>query len=254
MLACVQALLTSSTNAILGVWQGRVDTELRGVFTLRSCIFTNHYEHCSYMCIVPNAPPCQQCAAHAVHAVVDLVPSPITHAELDLSKRKPGLQRLPDTQRPAHAGMHDHQIVHCSLLLVAARRRTTSDAPCVTNMRALGAVLLGKAAMPELDSIVTSGNASCNSTLNPHNADKLAGGGSAGCCAAVAAGLCPLAIGTDAGGATVVPGSFCGVVGLKPSKGRLADDHGESLSAVNVSTVQFNLGTEPASGSPANRY
>jgi Asp-tRNA(Asn)/Glu-tRNA(Gln) amidotransferase A subunit family amidase len=56
---------------------------------------------------------------------------------------------------------------------------------------------------------------------------KMAGGSSSGSAAAVAVGLCPIAIGTDGGGSARIPASYCGVVGMKPTKGRLADDFGE---------------------------
>jgi len=74
--------------------------------------------------------------------------------------------------------------------------------------------------------------AAAGSTANPHDFSKQSGGSSSGSGAAVAAGLCPIAVGTDAGGSIRIPSSFCGVVGLKPTLGRLADDHGAHLIMV----------------------
>ncbi|KAF8066373.1 hypothetical protein HT031_002697 [Scenedesmus sp. PABB004] len=100
-----------------------------------------------------------------------------------------------------------------------------ADAPCVSVLREMGAVLLGKSALNEFGCLAHGCNAHAGSTRNPHDGSRLAGGSSAGSCAAVAAGLVPVAIGTDGGGSCRIPASYCGVVGLKPTLGRLADDH-----------------------------
>jgi hypothetical protein len=80
--------------------------------------------------------------------------------------------------------------------------------------------------MVEFGCLATGFNTHAGSTRNPHDPLKMCGGSSSGSAAAVAAGLCPVAIGTDGGGSIRVPASWCGVTGLKPTKGRLADDHG----------------------------
>eukprot|EP00775_Hariotina_reticulata_P011509 gene11509-11652_t len=101
----------------------------------------------------------------------------------------------------------------------------TADAPCVAVLKELGALLLGKAAMNEFGVGTHGFNTHAGSTANPHDPSKQSGGSSSGSAAAVAVGLCPIAVGTDGGGSIRIPSSFCGVVGLKPTKGRLADDH-----------------------------
>jgi Asp-tRNA(Asn)/Glu-tRNA(Gln) amidotransferase A subunit family amidase len=88
-------------------------------------------------------------------------------------------------------------------------------------------VLLGKGAMVELGIFAHGQNPHAGAILNPHHPARTAGGSSSGAAAAVAAGLCPIAIGTDGGGSIRVPASFCGVTSLKPTAGRLADDYGE---------------------------
>ncbi|WIA22972.1 hypothetical protein OEZ86_009895 [Tetradesmus obliquus] len=108
----------------------------------------------------------------------------------------------------------------CGTAFMGKLRQAKADAPCVATLRSMGAILLGKASMPELNSPASSSS----STPNPHDAAKTAGSGSAGCASAVACGLCPIAIGADAGGSMGVPASFCGVVGLRASSGRLAED------------------------------
>ncbi len=95
------------------------------------------------------------------------------------------------------------------------------DAPSVARMRAHGAVFLGKTTTPEFGwKGVTDGPLS-GITRNPWNLERTPGGSSGGASAALAAGMGPLAFGTDAGGSIRIPSSFAGVFGLKPSYGRV---------------------------------
>lgn len=89
--------------------------------------------------------------------------------------------------------------------------------------RALGAGLvpLGRAASPELGMTTSCESDRWGITRNPWHADRSPGGSSGGPAAAVAAGLVPVALASDGGGSIRVPASFCGVVGLKPSRGLL---------------------------------
>lgn len=99
----------------------------------------------------------------------------------------------------------------------------TDDCAPVARLRAAGALLVGKAAMPELGLDPAGYNAHYGQTRNPHNPAHDSGGSSCGPAAAVAAGLCPISIGCDGGGSIRIPASLCGIVGLKPSFGRVSE-------------------------------
>ena len=93
------------------------------------------------------------------------------------------------------------------------------DAPVVERLRAAGAVSLGKTNTPEFGWKGVTDNRLFGVTRNPWNLERTPGGSSGGAGAAVAAGLGPLAIGTDGGGSIRIPSSFCGIFGLKPTYG-----------------------------------
>lgn len=96
------------------------------------------------------------------------------------------------------------------------------DAPSVARLREHGAVFIGKTTTPEFGWKGTNDSPLTGVTSNPWNPTKTPGGSSGGAGAALAAGFCPLAIGTDAGGSIRIPASFSGVFGLKPTFGRVA--------------------------------
>jgi aspartyl-tRNA(Asn)/glutamyl-tRNA(Gln) amidotransferase subunit A len=93
------------------------------------------------------------------------------------------------------------------------------DAPIVERLRAAGAILVGKTTTPEFGWKGTTDSPLTGISRNPWDLTKTPGGSSGGAAAAVAAGLAPLAVGTDGGGSIRIPGSFCGVFGLKPTYG-----------------------------------
>ena len=96
------------------------------------------------------------------------------------------------------------------------------DAAVVERLRAAGAVMVGKTNMHELAYGVTSTNPHFGTVRNPWDLDRIAGGSSGGSGSAVAAGMVPMAMGSDTGGSIRIPASFCGTVGLKPSFGRVS--------------------------------
>jgi aspartyl-tRNA(Asn)/glutamyl-tRNA(Gln) amidotransferase subunit A len=98
------------------------------------------------------------------------------------------------------------------------------DAPLVTQLLEAGAVLLGKTNMHEFAYGVTSNNPHYGPVHNPWDLSRISGGSSGGSAAAVAAGLCYGSIGTDTGGSIRIPAGLCGIVGLKPTIGRVNID------------------------------
>lgn len=106
-------------------------------------------------------------------------------------------------------------------LLVDRSQSWEHDAPSVARLREAGAVFVGKTTTPEFGHKATNDSPLTGVTRNPWNADLTPGGSSGGAGAALAAGFAPLAYGTDAGGSIRIPASFCGVVGLKPTYGRV---------------------------------
>jgi aspartyl-tRNA(Asn)/glutamyl-tRNA(Gln) amidotransferase subunit A len=94
-------------------------------------------------------------------------------------------------------------------------RRAEADAPLVRALRDAGAVILGKTATTQFAWVDPP------PTRNPWDPGRTPGGSSSGSAAAVASGMCLGALGTQTGGSIIRPASFCGVCGLKPSKGRL---------------------------------
>jgi aspartyl-tRNA(Asn)/glutamyl-tRNA(Gln) amidotransferase subunit A len=95
------------------------------------------------------------------------------------------------------------------------------DAPVVERLRAAGGVLVGKTNTPMFGWIGATHNLLFGPTRSPWNPDRTPGGSSGGAGAAVAAGMGPLAVGTDGGGSIRIPASFSGIFGLKPSYGRV---------------------------------
>lgn len=96
------------------------------------------------------------------------------------------------------------------------------DAAAVEWLRQAGAVLLGKTQMHELAYGITNNNPHYGATHNPWKLSAIPGGSSGGSGAAVAAGLCYAALGSDTGGSIRIPAAYCGITGLKPSYGRVS--------------------------------
>jgi Asp-tRNA(Asn)/Glu-tRNA(Gln) amidotransferase A subunit family amidase len=109
-------------------------------------------------------------------------------------------------------------------------RQPRADAACVAALRAAGAVILGKTVTTELATLTPS------VTRNPHNPEHTPGGSSSGSAAAVAAGMVPMALGTQTGGSVIRPAAFCGIYGFKPTFG-LIPRPGVLTQASSLDTV-----------------
>jgi amidase len=96
------------------------------------------------------------------------------------------------------------------------------DAHVVRRLREAGFVIVGKTALPEFGILPTTESRRAGPTGNPWALDRTPGGSSGGSAAAVAAGMVPIAHGNDGGGSIRIPAACCGLVGLKPTRGRVS--------------------------------
>jgi Asp-tRNA(Asn)/Glu-tRNA(Gln) amidotransferase A subunit family amidase len=113
---------------------------------------------------------------------------------------------------------------------IDAGRRPGKDATLVRSLRAAGAIVIGKTVTTEF------AFSHPGKTRNPHNPGHTPGGSSSGSAAAVAAGMVPLAVGTQTSGSVIRPASFCGVVGFKPTHGSIPRT-GMRLLSASLDTV-----------------
>ena len=105
--------------------------------------------------------------------------------------------------------------------LLLADNIAQHDAPSVARLRAAGACIVGKTTTSELGSKAVGDSPLTGITRNPWDLSRTAGGSSAGAAAGVAGGIVPVALATDGGGSIRIPGSFCGLVGVKARFGRV---------------------------------
>jgi amidase len=105
-----------------------------------------------------------------------------------------------------------------------SRQPAASHAPVVTQLLQAGATLVGKTHTDEVSRGIFGQNAHYGTPVNPRAPGRVPGGSSSGSASAVAGGACDFALGTDTGGSVRVPGSFCGLYGIRPTHGRIPLD------------------------------
>ena len=118
----------------------------------------------------------------------------------------------------------------------AGRPPATTDSALVARLKAAGCVVVGKTNTPALGHKADTTNVVFGPTRNPWNLERTPGGSSGGSAAAIAAGMVPLATGSDGGGSIRIPAALCGLSGMKPSLGRVPSGGGEPPDWQHLST------------------
>jgi amidase len=160
----------------------------------------------------------------AVNAVVSMDPERSRAAAAEADERTASGAELGPLHGLPHAFKDTHEVAGWTTTFGSPLREThvpKRDELIVERIRAAGAVVIGKTNVPEWAAGSHTFNPIFGTTLNPYDLRRSAGGSSGGAAAALASGMVPLADGSDMGGSLRNPASFCNVVGLRPSVGRV---------------------------------
>jgi amidase len=141
---------------------------------------------------------------------------------------------VPTLLKDLWADMAGVPLTNGNRALRAAGRTSQHDTTLVERYRRAGLVIAGRTNSPELGSLPVTEPLAYGPTRNPWNLDHTPGGSSGGAAAAVAAGLVPIAHASDGGGSIRIPAACCGLVGLKPSQGRITLGPGRSENNLGV--------------------
>lgn len=129
---------------------------------------------------------------------------------------------VPFLLKDLYAEFAGQPITNGNVALATAGRRCAADTTLVARHRAAGLVIAGRTNSPELGSLPVTEPLAHGPTRNPWDTERTPGGSSGGAAAAVASGMVPVAHASDGGGSIRIPAACCGLVGLKPSQGRIS--------------------------------
>ncbi len=141
---------------------------------------------------------------------------------------------VPFLIKDLYANYAGQQISNGNVALKNAHIVSDEDTTLVARYRAAGLVIAGRTNSPELGSVPVTEPLAWGPTRNPWNTDRTPGGSSGGAAAAVSAGMVPFAHASDGGGSIRIPASCCGLVGLKPSQGRITLGPARDESGLSV--------------------
>ncbi|HXM54349.1 MAG TPA: amidase [Candidatus Dormibacteraeota bacterium] len=146
---------------------------------------------------------------------------------------------VPILLKDLHCAMAGEPLHAGARFLRAMDHREDHDAFVVRRLRAAGFAILGRTATPEFGTHMVTESLATGVTRNPWHPERSPGGSSGGAAAAVAAGMVPVAHGTDGAGSIRMPAGACGLVGLKPSRGRVSPGPAIGESALGATTTAW---------------